>query len=264
MNRKIDSSVYRSAAKEAYISANHTSAYLKYTRALKNQQDDHSSLHKIFAILYHQQKYKLAETQIRKVLIISPNNPRAYYNRGVVLDILGQYKESEIAYRQCIKYDKKMRHRTSYRNLAAVLMKQGRYVEALRFCHKAIRLVSRDGIAYNVLGYIHVLQGEYGKALESFEKGIQLTPNECIIYLNKAIVLYLLEQKEEVRSTLEMMKRVMEKIGKRDFKEEIEVFSKEVARLENEGFEGMRMRACIQGIQFIMNFVETEFDAHQL
>ncbi len=267
MNRRIDSSLYRSSAKQASTSSNQALAYLKYTRALKTQPNDHTTLHKIFAILYHQQKFKLAEAKIRKVLIINPNNPRAYFNRGVVLDVLEKYKESERAYCQCIKYDKKMRYASSFRNLAAALMKQGRYKEALKFGEKAIRLMSHDGIAYNVLGRIHFLQGKYDKAIENYEKGIELAPNEWIIYLNKAIALWLLEKKEEAEFTLEMMKRVMEKAGKRNFKEEVEACLKEMGRLgeKNEEFEQTKGGATfIEGIQLILSYMETELGAPKL
>jgi len=83
------------------------------------------------------------------------------------------------------------------------------------------------------------------------------------VYMNKAIVFYLLGKKEEMMGLLEKIKKVASEIGKIDFEGEIEKYRDELERLEkldcdDKEKEGNQRKACIEGIKFMMNFIESE------
>lgn len=71
-------------------------------------------------------------------------------------------------------------------NLAAVCDEVGKPEETIYYLELIIEKAPEYGYAYINLGYKQQLNGDHKKALESFNKAEELTPNDPLIYSNRA------------------------------------------------------------------------------
>jgi len=261
MNKKFDTQLYKLRANREADSENYQTAYIKLTRVLKRQPQDLDALHQITGILNSLCKYRAAEVRSRTIIMLGLRSSFVYLLRGAILKSLERYHEAEIALKTSLEYQPY--HETTHRYLATVLTKLGRYSEAFEFCERSIELRSSEYFPYNIKGYLYLLMGDYDKAVASIDEAIRLDPKECITYMNKAIVYHLMKKKEETMETLDKIKSLVVDGKKRDFTEEIEIYSLELARLEKQDCKGgereeNQRKACIEGVKFMMNFIESE------
>jgi len=264
MDKMRESLIYSSFADQDLASSKYSIASIKYTRILRCKPQDRDSHYQIAKMLVILRKNKAAEAKTRELLILQPRNVFAYALRGIALNRLKRYKEAEIVLKEARRYGPNQA--CVLLNLAVVLTNLGKKTEALEACEKVIHKGKPENSVYNIQGYLYFLLGDYEKAVISYDIAIDLAPRECLVYMNKAIVLYLLGKKEEMMGVLEEIKDVALKNEKIDFEEEIEIYRDELERLEKLDCEGeeKQRKACIEGIKFMVNFIESELKAKNL
>ena len=147
------------------------SAYVSFQKAIK-ENPRHRDAHYYVAIIYaNQEKFALAEEEIREVLSIDPDYPEAY-------NFLGQ-----------------------------VLEKQNRRPEAIKAYRKAVTfpLYATPDVAYYQLGLALEVEGDMGGALEAFENALKVTPpnvRPALIYLEIGRANYKLGENGKAREAL--------------------------------------------------------------
>jgi len=119
----------------------------------------------------YQNPVKLFQEAITKY----PNNPRAYYNLGLL-----QYKQNDninaqISFEKAIELNPK--DFRSYSNLGLIQYEKEAYDHAIKLFKKAIALNPNDTKSLSNLGSIYYEHQQYGIALALFQKAIQQNPN---------------------------------------------------------------------------------------
>lgn len=108
------------------------------------------------------------------------NNPKravcaaAYYNKGVVLESLGEYSKALEMYERAINLDPKLV--PAYNNKANVLMGLGRDQEALEVFSKGIELDPKYALNYYNKGCCLGKLSKHIEAIEAFDEAIRINP----------------------------------------------------------------------------------------
>jgi tetratricopeptide (TPR) repeat protein len=126
----------------------------------RNPQDADAFNYLGFSLLITR-RYSDAIEQINCALIIRPEFPEAYYNRGNV------------------RYG------------------QGELEEAIADFTRAIELTPGGPFAYNNRGLAHLDYGNFEEAIADFTRAIELTPEVTIVYYNRGLAHHRLEDFEE-------------------------------------------------------------------
>ncbi|MEM6916574.1 MAG: tetratricopeptide repeat protein [Verrucomicrobiota bacterium] len=115
--------------------------------------------------------FSLAESVYRKLLVVAPGSPEPYSN------------------------------------LAAILLRENKYPEAVKLCHRAISLKPDFRTAYYNLGTAHLRGEEWPSAVEAYRKAVELQPDDVRSRSNLTRALAWLGEKEaaftEGQKTLE-------------------------------------------------------------
>ncbi len=181
--------------------------------------------------------------------------------RGIILDALEKSDESVRMYKQSLEYEKFGENKAAiYSYLTMALTKSSQYEEACEYSKKLTERRNVNGEAYNITGWLYFLRGEFDKAKVHYDKAISLEPEDYLILMNQAVLLYLLGNKEETQGVLDKIKSLVMKRNQKEFKEEMKIYSDELKRLQKEGRNGEEntVKNCIEGIKFIMNFIQIE------
>jgi type IV pilus assembly protein PilF len=155
----------------AVLNTDQQSAYVSFQKALK-ENPRHRDAHYYVAFIYaYQEKFDLAEAEVREAIRIDPDFPDAY-------NFLGQ-----------------------------VLIKQNRRQEAIAAFHKAVSypLYSTPDVAYYQLGLALELEGDMQNAKQAFEDALKVTPPnvpQAMVYLELGRVHYKLGEDGKARETL--------------------------------------------------------------
>jgi tetratricopeptide (TPR) repeat protein len=112
--------------------------------------------------------------------------PRAYYNRGVIFDKMGQFERALADYDTAITLDPS--YYKVYNNRGIVLKKMGLHDAALKDFDRLLALRSSDYNAYFNRGLVFEQKEEFDKALADFDKAISINPRADTAYLGRGII----------------------------------------------------------------------------
>src|SRR5208283_5428753 len=118
-----------------------------------------------------------AITEFREVIRLRPDDPVAYNNLGLALDISGQPNLAVAEYREAIRL--KPDDANAHTNLANVLAESGKLGNAIAEFTEAIRLDPGDVEAYTGLGNAHVESGQLDAAITEYRAAIRLKPDDA-------------------------------------------------------------------------------------
>ena len=137
--------------------------------------------------LQRNKDYRSGMTIWQKTLDIVPDNARAHYNLGSIIQKQGRLDEAISHYRQAIHI--KPDDADVYNNLGNILQFQGKIDEAVSHFYQAINKDPNFFEAYNNLGNALLLQGKADEAVFYYSRSLELNPANARIHYNLAAVL---------------------------------------------------------------------------
>lgn len=124
--------------------------------------------------LLHEERYREAMVELRRVLQEDPKNPYAYYYLGVAFYEVGELEASRDAYAASLKLAPK--HLGARVALSHVLRQTGDVRGAIREGMAALSQAPGDGEALYALGMAHHARGDDAAARRYLEAFLQTNP----------------------------------------------------------------------------------------
>lgn len=125
----------------AYSQRNWRQAEAHYQEALRHNQNDIDAHCNMGVLMAEQGDYKKAESHFDRAITLNPNIARTHNNLGNFYVQTKRFTEAEKSYREAVRLDPDSE---ALRNLANVLILQGKSGDALEFCQKAIAKTPYD------------------------------------------------------------------------------------------------------------------------
>ena len=121
----------------------------------------------------------------------SPNNARAYNNRGNIYAKKGDYVRALIDFDQAVRIDP--RFGDAYNNRGNVHLFQRQYKKALVDFTRALKVnpssLPNLAIVYYNRGTAYLHGGDYEKAIDDFSQALSIDPNYQAAYSNRGVIL---------------------------------------------------------------------------
>jgi tetratricopeptide (TPR) repeat protein len=130
-------------------------------------------------------------------LMVSPQNYRAFYDRGLVFFDEKDYERAIGDFTEAIKLNS--RHARSYRMRGSTYRRMGKYPEALADYTKAIDLDPGNFNTFCYRGWVYSKTGDAGRAIKDYRSVIERAPEEHFGYNNLAWI-YATWPDEKVRN----------------------------------------------------------------
>lgn len=129
-----------------------------------------TSYHYLALIYSAQEQYQKAVEHLNKALSYQPNNKAILNNLALTYSLIGDNQQAENILRPLAISSKDQK---TYNNLALVLIRSGKFEEALNAFKKGS---TSDAVAYYNFGVQLLALRRYPQAIESFETAISLSP----------------------------------------------------------------------------------------
>lgn len=121
--------------------------------------------------------YQKAIHKINDLIKVYPDRAEPYYELGRLCYDNWQNAEAELNYKTALEKD--AQYFPSYREYAFLLIKTGRYDEAIAVIEKAFVLPNKEiSDIYFYLGLAHQHKGELDEAMSNFKQSLQFSANE--------------------------------------------------------------------------------------
>ena len=133
-------------------------------------------------ILTAMQRYKDAIVACDKQIANNPDSSTAYVNRGLSYDELGNTEQARKDYQRAIEIDGSLMAKN---NLAAILINEEKFVEAIDFLTEVLEEKSSD-LLLRTRGKAYEASGDVTNAREDFDEAIELNPGNPENYLRRA------------------------------------------------------------------------------
>jgi len=152
----------------------------------------------MFGVPLKHKKYQILLKALQafdKTIELNPDDTEAWGNKGIALEILGQYEEALKAYDKTIELSPD--DAGVWHNKGVTLGALGRHEEALKAFDKAIELKLDDATIWYNKGVTLGTLNRHEEALQAFDKAIELKPDYADARHNKGIALDELGRNEE-------------------------------------------------------------------
>jgi tetratricopeptide (TPR) repeat protein len=140
----------------------------------------------------------LALEDLNQAIVLEPDMPEAYLNRGTVYLGSGIYDQASKDFYKAIQLKDNFKDENglyyTYLNLGTLLNEISQPKEALAVLEKAFELNKKDEKLYNALGLIYKSIGDYERALSYFNGAIEINEDYAYAYGNRGSVYYLTEE----------------------------------------------------------------------
>jgi tetratricopeptide (TPR) repeat protein len=136
---------------------------------------------------YQSYIYKDQETLWRDTLEKHPNSWLAHNNLGALMVKRGRFKEAINYYSEVLRL--KPDSAKTHNNLGGLLETQERYVEAIGHYSEALRLKPDYAEAHNNLGVLYTKLGSYDKAIGHISEALRLEPDYAEAHNNLGVLL---------------------------------------------------------------------------
>jgi tetratricopeptide (TPR) repeat protein len=134
------------------------------------------------------------------ILLVEPQNPEAFMDKGLALEELNDNEGAIIYYDKALK--SRPRYKDAYKNKGRLLEKLNRYSEAVAVYDMVLDLDPRDTSVLNDKGNIFEKLKRYDESLICYDKVIEINSQHFKAYSNKSIVLKELKKYDEAISCL--------------------------------------------------------------
>ncbi|CAD8137805.1 unnamed protein product [Paramecium octaurelia] len=128
---------------------------------------------------------QFGQSKVKEDLQVRDKSYQEYFNKGLQLARLHNYKEAIEMYDEVIKINSN--YFPALNNKGLLLLRLNQYQEAVRYFEQTILLQPNNDQVYNNIGITLNKQHKYEEALNSFNKAIQLNPSNWKAFLNKGI-----------------------------------------------------------------------------
>jgi len=142
-----------------------------------------------------------AEREFKRAFELNPGNADIYALYGHMLSALERYDEAVDALTRAQQLDP-LAHRS---DLAATLLRVGRYDEAVRAAALVIDLDPHYSMGHATLGWAYLKKGMYAKGLAELERAIALAPGNTLFLAQLGQAYALVGQVEQARDVLKQL-----------------------------------------------------------
>ena len=147
-------------------------------------------------------KIEKALILLDKILILAPDNSKAYENRGIVLSQLGDTAMALLNLDLAIKYNPK--NSSAFRNRGVLIGHTKKYDLALKDLNQAVKLDPDNARYYAIRAGIKSTMHLYKECMIDFDKAIQLEPLIDTAYVWKAqAIMYELDDANQAVAVLD-------------------------------------------------------------
>ena len=133
--------------------------------------------------LYTNKKYVEAIAAYDQAILLNPNTPGIYNNKGLALNHLKKYDEALLLFDKSISLNPSLAF--SYNSKGKTLLDKKKYIEAIQAFDKAISLEPTDPLPYSNKGNVLKLQKKYDEAINAYDMSIKSNPKYIIAYIGK-------------------------------------------------------------------------------
>jgi len=121
-----------------------------------------------------------------KDILLYPEDPLLYYNRGIAHFEIGNFKQAIADFDRAIEIDPK--YADAYNKRGNVYCRLSKCKQAMKDCNKAIKLNPKEAVFYKGRGSIYFLLGKYNQAIKDYDKAIELEPQEACHYVSRVMI----------------------------------------------------------------------------
>lgn len=152
-------------------------------------------------LLFQQQRWDLAATELRAVLTAAPDHAPAHALLALILVQQDQLAEALTEAKQAIASDPELPF--AHRALATVLMQQQQFEPAAAAIDQAIQLDPHEVDLYSTLAQIRLQQKRWPDALAAAERGLEIAPEDTDCLNLRSVALVRLGRRAEASDTLD-------------------------------------------------------------
>jgi len=127
-----------------------------------------------------------AERELRAAIRLNEDFALAYGNLGVVLEAKGDLQQAQDAYEHALSIDPGLVG--PRRNLAVLLLRQDRFVEARAHLLRLVQLLPADGMANGALAYAELRLSRPDAALERVAPILERDPEDAVARFVRGVV----------------------------------------------------------------------------
>jgi tetratricopeptide (TPR) repeat protein len=149
----------------------------------------------------------------RKLLSIEPGNPMGTYAMGVVHLRKDDYAAAEDWLRRSVSAERSL---AALNDLGWILQARGNYPEAEQLAREVVARNPKVFQAWDTLGVVLMRTGRYEEALKSFEKSLSIAQSDPVVFLNLAELQVLRGEPERARQLVQMLYAKMEQLSRTD------------------------------------------------
>jgi len=117
---------------------------------------------------------------LTKIIEMTPNDPKVYYNRGIIWKKIGDYDKALADYTKAIEIDPN--YTNAYNSRGHVWYAKGDYEKAIADYTQAIDINPKDPILYFNRGNAWRNKADYNRAIADYTKTIEVDPNYAEAY----------------------------------------------------------------------------------
>lgn len=165
----------RSAAPDDTVSKLNE-AETRYRELIRLNPENSKAHYKLGNVLDEQDKFDEAKACYLEAIRLNPEDDDAYNNLGIVLEKQDEFDEAEASYREAVRLNPE--NRNAQYNLGILLYEQDDFDEAEACFREVIRLDPEDSDAHSYLGIVLEEQGNLDEAEACYREAIRLNPED--------------------------------------------------------------------------------------
>ncbi|MEK6868209.1 MAG: tetratricopeptide repeat protein, partial [Nanoarchaeota archaeon] len=162
--------------------------FIHHYKQEKGEQAQHEKMLRYLAI---------EEEQIRE----TPDNPKPYYEVGLIYHALGKYQDAITAFERVIALQPN--ERRAYHKLGRSLVKIGDYAKALVVFKKYLTFDETNSDVYGEIGLLFIKRKEYDHAINALTAALQRNPANILARHNLVLLSLQLGKKEKALMLLD-------------------------------------------------------------
>jgi len=133
-----------------------------------------------------EREFNLRLNSLDNLLELDKENADAYYNRGWLMEYIGDLEAAVIDYTRAIESNKG--HIDAYFNRGIIYIKTKRYEQAAKDFSTVIKLRPKSIDAYCNRGNANLQLGKVDLAIDDYNVAMELDPKDADLYYNRAII----------------------------------------------------------------------------
>jgi tetratricopeptide (TPR) repeat protein len=169
-------------------------ALIAYNNALKMQPNNPDAYFRRGVLYYDMKNYQAAYSDFNQVVRLSPDSAVAFMNRGLSQDLMQKNQEAVKDYTKSISLNPQ--YAAAYLNRGAVKNELGDYQGALTDLNQAINLKQNYALGYLNRGDSYIGLQDYRRAIADLDLAISLKPDNALAYSLRGYAYRKLEQYE--------------------------------------------------------------------